>query len=103
MKRARATNGLTQAELGRTVGTSQNMISNIESGNVASSQFVMPICDALHISPPMFFESEEDRAWIQLGRVLRARDMDMFRRALSLVEKLADTVIAAQDQNPREH
>ncbi len=86
MARARKTHGLTQAELASKVGTSQNMISNIENGGVKSSQFVLPIADALHIPPPTWYENDDDRAWAETGRVLRARDMELFRRALSMVE-----------------
>lgn len=88
MRRARATRGMTQAELGQRVGTSQNIISMLESGRIGSSQFVLPIARALGIPPPMFFEDEDDRAWIQIGRVLRSRDMEVFRRALGLVESM---------------
>lgn len=95
MRRARATRGWSQAELAQRVGTSQNMISNIESGSVRASQFVMPICEQLGINPPMFYLDEDDRSWIQLGRVLRARDMEVFRRALALVEVMAETASRA--------
>lgn len=95
MRRARADRTWTQVELGRRVGTSQNMISLIESGEVTSSQFILPICRALSIPPPMFFEDEDDRTWIQLGRLLRRRDMNVFRRALSLVESMVHAIGAA--------
>lgn len=99
MRRARADHDLTQTQLGQQVGTSQNMISLIESGAVGASTFVLPICRALGIPPPMFFENEEDRLWIQTGRVLRARDMEVFRRALAMVEAMA----AALANNEPEH
>lgn len=103
MRRARATHGWTQVELARRVGTSQNVVSLIESGGVGSSQFVLPICRALGIPPPMFFEDEDDRAWIQLGRVLRARNMELFRRALAMVEAVAHSVAVADDGVGEEH
>lgn len=40
---ARERLGLSQEGLGTLVGTSQNMISLLESGGVRSSQFVLPI------------------------------------------------------------
>jgi transcriptional regulator with XRE-family HTH domain len=101
MRRARAAHGLTQAQLGQRVGTSQNMISLIEAGAVGSSAFVLPICRELGIPPPMFFQDEEDRSWIQTGRVLRARDMEVFRRALAMVEAMASAL--GNDENGREH
>lgn len=81
---------MTQAELGGRVGTSQNMISNIESGQVTSSKFVLPICRTLSIPPPMFFESEDQKAWSQLGHVLRHKNMKQFRRAMALVEAMVE-------------
>lgn len=88
MRRTRQGLGLTQSELGSTVHTSQNMISNIESGQVGSSTFIMPICRTLRIPPPSWYEDEDDRAWAETGRILRARDMEVFRRALSMVEAM---------------
>lgn len=89
MKRARTAAKLTQVELGRRVGTSQAMISDLESGNVEASQFVLPICRELEIHPPTWMEDEAERAWLRLGRDLRTRDEALFRRALSMVESMA--------------
>lgn len=88
MRRARHDHGLTQRELGSRVGTSQNMISLIESGEAGSSQFILPICEVLSIPPPTWWQDEDDRSWITIGRLLRARDMEVFRRALSMVEAM---------------
>lgn len=90
MVRARKDHGLTQKELGAKVGTSQNMVSLIESGEVATSQYVLPICKVLSIPPPRFFESEDDAAWSQLGHVLRAKNMKQFRRAMALIEAMVE-------------
>lgn len=90
MARARSDASMTQGELGRRVGTSQNMVSNIESGKVASSKFILPICKVLGIPPPMFFESEEQKAWSQLGHLLRRKSMKKFARAMALVEAMAE-------------
>lgn len=82
--------GLTQAELAMKVGTSQNMISLIEAGEVVSSQFILPICEALSIPPPMHFAHEDQRTWSQLGHVLRYKSMKKFRRAMALVEAMVE-------------
>ncbi|HEY6038673.1 MAG TPA: hypothetical protein VIV58_30530 [Kofleriaceae bacterium] len=93
MVQARKDQKFTQAELGGRVGTSQNIISLIENGppdGVAASRFVMPICRVLKIPPPMHFESEEQKAWSQLGHVLRSKSMKQFKRAMALVESMVE-------------
>jgi transcriptional regulator with XRE-family HTH domain len=92
MLAARRAGDLSQGQLGARVGTSQNVISLIERGIVGSSQFVLPICRVLRIHPPTFFESDEIRAWVRLGRDLRGRDEALFRRALSMVESMVEAL-----------
>lgn len=82
--------GLTQKELGARVGTSQNIISLIESGEVESSQYVLPICDVLEIPPPIHYASEDQKIWSQLGHVLRNKNPKQFRRAMALVEAMVE-------------
>jgi transcriptional regulator with XRE-family HTH domain len=79
---------MSQADLGSRVGTSQNIISLLESGGIESSQFVIPICRALDISPPTFFETEEERTWWRLGRDLRAKNEAVFQSALSMIKSM---------------
>lgn len=98
MVRARKDAYMTQAELALRVGTSQNMISNLESGGVTSSKFVLPICRVLSIPPPMFFESEDQKLWSQLGHVLRGKNMKQFRRAMALVESMIEDEAPDQPQ-----
>ena len=88
MVRARKEHGLTQAELGKKVGVSQALISKIEDGTYESSDAIRSICDVLSIPEPAAFANEDDRAWIQLGRLLRSKNMEQYRRALSLVESM---------------
>lgn len=90
MKRARKDQGFTQKELGARVGTSQNIISEIEAGTVQSSGFIMPICRVLKIPAPKHYESEDDAAWSQLGHLLRTKNMKQFRRAMALVESMIE-------------
>lgn len=90
MVRARKDKKLTQKELGGRVGTSQNIVSLIESGEVATSQFVLPICRVLGIPPPMFFSDDEQKTWSQLGHILRGKSMKKFRRAMDLVAALVE-------------
>jgi transcriptional regulator with XRE-family HTH domain len=89
MKRARMEHGLTQAELARKVGTSQVMISNLESGAATSSKYVLRICRELEIPVPEHFADDVDRAWAQLGRVLRAKGLDKQKAATEVVRALA--------------
>lgn len=79
---------LSQDELGRRVGTSQNIISLIESGGVDSSQFVLPICRVLHIPAPMFFVNDAQRRWSIVGHRLEEVDPDQFAKALALFESM---------------
>lgn len=94
MRRARLTprepdypTGMTQKQLADLVDTSQVMISMIESGEVGSSKFILPICKALDIVVPEHFTDEVDRAWVELGRVIRAK------RGLDKQKQLSRTVI----------
>lgn len=105
MVRARKDQDLTQKELGARVGTSQNIISLIESGEVSSSQYVMPICRVLKIPPPMHFSDDEQKAWSQLGHLLRTKNMKQFRRAMAMIEAMVedeqDAEKPANDEAPR--
>ena len=96
MVRARKEHGLSQDGLAKLVGSSQPLISKIESGLVGSSELVRPICDALSIPEPNNFANEDDRAWVQLGRLLRARNPEQYRRATSLVESMVDSEKATE-------
>ena len=60
----------------------------MESGQFSSSKYVRPVCDVLSIPEPNNFANEDDRSWVQLGRLLRSRNMEQFRRAMSLVESM---------------
>jgi transcriptional regulator with XRE-family HTH domain len=101
MREARSKAGLTQAQLAAKVGVTQNMISLIESGNVASSKFVLPICEVLKITPPRLrVEDESDQRWLEAGRTLRLLNRPLFDQQLRLVEMLA---AAAEGREPPEH
>ncbi len=96
MKRARADHGLTQDELATAVGKrikgeapSQALMSKIESGATESSEYVIPICEVLSIPLPEHFLNEDDRDWSRLGRVLRSKDVEQYRRWVSLLESIA--------------
>jgi len=88
MIRARKERGMTQEELGKKVGTSQNAISMLESGKVETSAFVIPICQVLKIPRPMHFDDEWQENWHDLGRLLREQDMESAETALKMVEAL---------------
>lgn len=98
MIRRRKELGLTQEELGRRVGTSQNMISLIEAGKVESSQYVLPICKELTIPPPTFYESDDQREWSQVGHLLRHKNMKQFRRMLDVVKGMVEEEAAVNDE-----
>jgi transcriptional regulator with XRE-family HTH domain len=88
MVTARRAKRLTQKQLGSRVGTSQNIVSLIESGEIESSSYILPICKQLGIAPPQFHESEEQKLWTQLGHMLRLKNRKQFRRVLALVESM---------------
>jgi len=87
---AREKRALTQTQLGSSVGTSQNIISLIESGGIGSSTFILPICRKLKIAPPQFYESDEQRLWAELGYLLQTKSKKQFRRAIALVEAIVE-------------
>jgi len=99
MVRARKDQGFTQKELGAKVKTSQNIISEIESGKVTSSGFILPICKVLKIPPPRHFESEDDATWSQLGHLLRTKNMKQFRRAMAMIEAMVEDETDAKPAN----
>jgi transcriptional regulator with XRE-family HTH domain len=82
MTRARKTYGFTQQQLADKLGVSQAIISKIESGETGSSKLVMPICETLSIPEPVHLTDPDEREWMQLGRVLRARNPEQARAAL---------------------
>lgn len=92
---ARKAKKLTQGELGVKVGlpsaTAQAMISQIETGAVNASKFVLPICKALRIPPPMHFISAEQRAWSKLGHRLEEVDEKQFAQVMSMIATIVET------------
>lgn len=85
---ARKSRKMSQREIATRLGTSQNMVSLIESGEVVSSSYILPMSRVLGIPPPQHYESDDHRQWAELGQLLRQRDRRVFRRALALVEEL---------------
>lgn len=65
---------------------SQAAISKIEAGKVTTSRYVVPICTALSIPLPEHMANADDRDWIRIGRVLRARDAEQYKHFLALME-----------------
>lgn len=90
MIKARKLKRLTQKQVGSRVGTSQAIVSMIESGEIESSRFILPICKLLGVAPPQHHENEEQKQWSQLGHLLRTRNPRQFRRALALVESMLE-------------
>jgi transcriptional regulator with XRE-family HTH domain len=90
MVAARKAKRLTQKQLGARVGTSQNIVSLIEAGEIESSSYILPICKHLGIAPPQFHESEDQKVWTQLGHLLRLKNRKQFRRVLALVESMVE-------------
>ena len=88
MVRARKDHGWSQENLAEKVGSSQAMISKIESGEARTSTLVMPICRALGIPPPEHFVDEFEKEWQRLGRALRYRNEQQARAARSLIESM---------------
>lgn len=92
MMRARKAHGMTQTELANQLGVSQAIISKIESGETGASKLVQPICEVLSIPTPIHMTDPDERAWLQLGRVLRAKNPDQARAALRLVETMVKSL-----------
>lgn len=90
MIQARKAKGLTQAQLGRKVGTSQNIISLIESGKLGSSTFILRVARVLSIAPPQFHGDVHQELWAKLGQQLQSRSPRQFKRALALVESMLE-------------
>lgn len=99
MVKARRAKHLTQKQLGARIGTSQNIISLIESGKVETSSYILPICKVLVIAPPSFHQDDDQKQWAQLGHLLRVKNPKQFRRALALVESMLED----STQAPAEH
>ena len=85
---ARGRDGYSQARLAAEVGVSQAVISDIERGIAKSSAVVRKICVLLRIPIPVNAEDEQDRRWIEAGRVLRSRRPNLFARQLAFVEEI---------------
>jgi transcriptional regulator with XRE-family HTH domain len=92
MVRARKGHGLTQEQLAEDVGTSQVMISKIESGVTGSSKLVLPICRRLSIPEPQNFADEAQKEWSQLGHLLRHKGGDQYEAALQLLRSMAKRI-----------
>lgn len=97
MVRARKDHSMTQEQLGKAVGTSQVMISKIESGEAGSSSFVLAICRVLNIPEPVHFANEEQREWSQLGHVLRQQP-ERYRAALNLLKLMVEQEERAESE-----
>jgi transcriptional regulator with XRE-family HTH domain len=100
MIRTRKAKRLTQKQVGSRVGTSQAIVSMIESGEIESSSFILPICKVLAIAPPQHHGSEEQKQWSQLGHLLRMRSPKQFRQALALVESMLEEPERAEAARP---
>ena len=63
LRMVRTERGLTQAELGELVGTSQGSIQKIENGKSIRPRMIMDLAEALDVSP----------AWLQFGEPFAVR------------------------------
>jgi transcriptional regulator with XRE-family HTH domain len=88
MVRARKDIGLSQQTLADKLGVSQPLISKIESGEVALSKLVLPICRLLGIPKPEHYVDDFEKNWSRAGRVLRHRNMPQAKRMLELMESM---------------
>jgi transcriptional regulator with XRE-family HTH domain len=98
MARARRDQGLSQAQLGDTVGLSQVMISKIESGESSSSTFILRICRRLQIPTPSHYADEESRHWSELGHVLRHGDPEQYEAMMRMIETVTRRIQEAQTE-----
>lgn len=87
MRRVRKALKVSQDELAELVGCEQPTISGLETGRITGSRYVEAICRALDIPKPyILIEDEWDERWVDAGRVLRARNKDVFRNYLRIFE-----------------
>jgi transcriptional regulator with XRE-family HTH domain len=105
MAAARRLEKFTQGELGVKVGipadSAQAMISQIETGAVSGSKFVLPICRVLGIPPPMHFITPAQRKWSTLGHRLEKASKVQFEQVLGLIESmLAGTEAPPETEKP---
>jgi transcriptional regulator with XRE-family HTH domain len=96
MVRARKAYGWSQSHLADQLKVSQAIISKIESGETSASKLIQPICQLLSIPQPLHLTDPDERAWMQLGRVLRAKNPDQARAALQLVETMVKALDGAE-------
>ena len=88
MKAAREAKGLNLRDLGEQIGVSHTMLGAIERGEIRSSSQVPAICEALEIAPPVIMENDEIEQWVELGRLLRARDQAGFKELMRGLKRL---------------
>ena len=92
MREARSRLGMRQLDLATKLRANQSTISDIEQGNTATSDLVLPICKILGINPPNL-DSEEDeltQRWRRLEHVIRARSPQVAEQILDLMETFAN-------------
>jgi transcriptional regulator with XRE-family HTH domain len=87
---ARKNANLSQEEVARKLGISQGAYSRIESGATASSNLVVQISSIVGVAGPTLHTDEMEQQWLELGQAMRAKSPRLFRRALALVEALAN-------------
>lgn len=84
---------MTQSDLARAitpVKTTQATVSAIERG-IISSEYLLPICRFLNVSPPSIGASPELARWIDLGRTM-SQHPSVFAYHLEQLEKLAQAL-----------
>lgn len=92
---------MTQSQLGARVGTSQNVISLIESGQLEGSSFILKICKVLRIPVPMHFTTKEQERWALLGELLAESSPKEFEATIGLLElRFADQLQQIEDEDP---
>jgi transcriptional regulator with XRE-family HTH domain len=83
---------MTQEALGKLIGTSQNVISEMEKGiargGIDSSKYVLPVCHALDIGPPVHFGSETFKAWVDLGYRVEMKSEKQLEAMLSVFKTM---------------
>ena len=98
---ARKARGWSQTELAHALtprGT-QATISTIENGK-GQSAWVLEVCRALQLDPPVWGESPQMERWIAVGRALMARSPTMLEYHLGMLEAVADSLAPSQERRP---
>ncbi len=98
MRRVRKSLSMSQQVLADAIDADQGDISKIETGEVGSSKYILPICKALGIEPPEHFVDENSRLWIRMLEAVRASDRPLAKAILENIKAFNDELEAERQR-----